>query len=165
MLEKHLVIGAPSPLCRTVTYNGGAGGLVTIGVGNEKLGQTEYKYLPFVPNGINTTPMQGLDVVSSNFTGCIMATYEKDGVRYVCHVSTGDNQDCKAEWTRLKAGYRNVLEFRPSDFIETNGQPFVACYGLITNDLQTLSITIVSGYNEQADRKISAIKKAKLLRP
>jgi hypothetical protein len=119
------------------------------------------KYLPFAKNGINWVESAGVDVISYNFTGCIMAVFTYQGIRRVCHVSTGSGQDCKAEWERIKKLSTNVFEFRPSDFIDTKGASFNGCYGLITNDLRTYSITIV---RDNAGLKISSIKKAHLLR-
>lgn len=119
------------------------------------------KYLPFAKNGINWIEPTGLDVISYNFTGCIMAAFTYQGIRRICHVSTGDGQDCMAEWERIKKLSTNVFEFRPSDFIDTKGGAFVGCYGLITADLKTYSITIVS---ENSKLKIASIKLAKLLR-
>jgi hypothetical protein len=119
------------------------------------------KYLPFVKNGINWVGSAGSDVISYNFTGCIMATFTYQGIRRVCHVSTGAGQDCKAEWERIKKLSTNVFEFRPSDFIDTKGGAFAGCYGLITADLRTYSITIV---RKNAKLTIASIKMARLLR-
>ena len=79
------------------------------------------KYLPFVKNGINWVESEGVDVISYNFTGCIMAVFTYQGIRRVYHVSTGVGQDCKAERERIKSVSTNVFEFRPSDFIDTKG--------------------------------------------
>jgi len=70
-------------------------------------------YLPFAANGINYVESQGKDVISYNFTGCIMAAYTKGGTRRVCHVSTGDGQDCKAEWDSIKGQSSDIVAFKP----------------------------------------------------
>jgi len=103
----------------------------------------DHKYLPFVPNGINFVATTGKDVISYNFTGCTMATYVHNGVRKVCHVSTGKGQDCKAEWDRIKGESTNVKEFKPSDYIKTKGLAFAGCYGIITSDDKCYSVTVV----------------------
>jgi hypothetical protein len=164
MIETLLRVGAPSPLIVSGTVGGGGGTLCTSDVQLATLGAVRYRHLPFVVNGINCVDAGGLDVVSYNFTGCIMAAY-KDGANFrVCHVSTGDGQDCKDEWNRIKAGSSAVFEFKPSDFVETGGGAFLGCYGLITSDLQTWSITVVQNAVQNGSPKISAIKKARLLR-
>ena len=95
--------------------------------------QSEHKglYLPFVPNGINYVDSQGLDVISFNFSGCIMAVYEFNGSRRVCHVSTGVGQDCKLEWDRIKGLSQNARQFLPHEGIELVPH-YSGCYGLIT---------------------------------
>jgi hypothetical protein len=120
------------------------------------------RYVPFAKNGINwVEQLANQDVISYNFTGCIMAVFTQNGVRRVCHVSTGAGQDCLAEWQRIKRLSTNVFEFRPSDYIETKGGAFVGCYGLITGDLRGYSITIVLMNNAL---KIASIKQMRLLR-
>lgn len=76
-------------------------------------------YLPFAANGINYTESQGKDVISFNFTGCIMAAYTTPaGSRRVGHVSTGGGQDCLGEWARIKAASSQVLAFKPHLFAD-----------------------------------------------
>ena len=104
-------------------------------------------YLPFVANGINYVESQGKDVLSYNFTGCIMATYTTaGGSRRVCHVSTGSGQDCLGEWATIKGGARNVLAFKPHLFadiqaMQKTGQAF-SCFGLITATGDCYSIAV-----------------------
>ena len=143
---------------------GGGGKICSRGAKKVTNGSMNYKYLPFSVNAINSVAMEGVDVISYNFTGCLMAAFKEGGTFKVCHVSTGAGQDCKAEWEKLKKGFTNVFEFRPSDFIETKGGAFAGCYGLITSDLRTYAITVVqaSGSNQ---RTIAAITMAHLLRP
>ena len=142
----------------------GEGGLCSIDVETLSLGIHRYKYLPFAKNGINCVATEGLDVVSYNFTGCIMAVFDDQGTRKVCHVSTGEGQDCKEEWQRIKGRSFNVFEFRPSDFIDAKGRAFAGCYGLITSDLQTYAITVVSPLIHGGPPEIASIAKAHLLR-
>ena len=164
MLEKLLRVGAPSPLLITPSSMGGAGTVCTQDVQVATLGGVTYKHLPFVVNGINSVDAGGCDVVSYNFSGCIMATYKSGGAMRVCHVSTGDGQDCKDEWNRIKAASTSVFEFKPSDFVETGGAALLGVYGLITADLQTYAITVVQNAVQGGGAKIAAITKARLLR-
>lgn len=163
MLERVLVVGGDASWLPTEETMQGTGGLCSSGdtVGNQ--GGVAFRYLPFAKNGINCVASQGLDVISYNFTGCLMGVFKhNDGVVKVCHVSTGNGQDCKDEWQQVKAASTNVFEFRPSDFIDANGQAFEGCYGLITNDLRTYSITVAR--SKTGARTIAAIKMAHLLR-
>ena len=164
MIENLLRVGAPSPLLVTASLLGGNGTTCTRDVQTTTLGTATYKHLPFVVNGINSVDAGGLDVISYNFSGCIMAVYKQGGAFRVCHVSTGDGQDCKDEWNRIKAASSPVFEFRPSDFVETGGAALLGVYGLVTADLQTYAITVVQNAVQGGGPKISAITKARLLR-
>ncbi|MEO5688170.1 MAG: hypothetical protein ABIR54_12475 [Burkholderiaceae bacterium] len=164
MLEKLLRVGAPSPLPVTASSMGGAGSVCSRDVQVVTLGDVTYKHLPFVVNGINSVDAGGMDVVSYNFSGCIMAAYKVGGAFRICHVSTGDGQDCKGEWARIKAASNAVFEFKPSDFCETGGAALLGVYGLITADLQTYAITVVQNVVMHGGPKIAAITKARLLR-
>ena len=162
MLETLLHVGAPSWLPTAESGQAGAGTLCSIDV-QHGIHNGKHKYLPFVPNGINWVASQGEDVISYNFTGCIMATFKEGGIVKVCHVSTGKGQDCKAAWDAVKARSTNVFEFKPSDAIEANGGAFAGCYGLITSDLRTYSITVVRPA-QGTGLKVASIKPAHLLR-
>lgn len=137
----------------------GSGTLCQIGITNAKYYGA--KYVPFVKNGINWIEQGEYDVISYNFTGCLMAAFTFEKKKRICHVSTGEGQDCLPEWRKIKAKSVNVFEFRPSDFIDAKGGAFNGCYGLITRSLQVYSITIVRG-NEGL--KIASIVPARLLR-
>ena len=164
MLERLLTVGAPSPLLTAGAMGAGNGTACSRDVRTATLGACSYKYLPFVVNGINSVDAGGLDVVSYNFSGCIMAVYKSGGAFRVCHVSTGDGQDCKAEWDRIKGASTSVFEFKPSDFVETGGAALLGVYGLITSDLQTYAITVVQNAVGGGGPKVAAITKARLLR-
>jgi hypothetical protein len=144
MLEHKARVGAPNffQVPQLQNMPRGNGSLCSTGILQcQAFYQESYKFLPFVPNGINWVAAQGQDVISAPFSGCIMAAYEDGGVRKVCHVSTGNELgDCKATWNALKAEYSNVLEFRPSDFIENT--PHSRCYGLLTADLKVYTILV-----------------------
>lgn len=169
MLESLVRVGAPSFFPYSPTVAGGAGGLCSINVVNG-VANGAGKFIPFVANAINYVATQGQDVISAHFTGCIMASFDDNGIRKVCHVSTGsDFGDCKPAWDALKKNYTNVFEFRPSDFIGST--PHSKCYGLITADLQMYTIlvqpkrvSIGGNASAAADEQFVQITKARPLR-
>lgn len=110
-----------------------------------------FLYIPFVPNEINfaTLPSNvNFDVLSYNFSGCIMAVcVDKCGILKACHVSTGAGQDCIPLWNQIKSNVYRFMEFKPSDYIKVPIiRPLLGCYGLITgniNAIRCFSITVV----------------------
>ena len=145
MLEKYLAKGMAASWLPT--HEGGQNGTgAEISVGTKEVKGGEGIYLPFVPNGINYVETQGKDVISFNFSGCIMAAYTVNGSRRVCHVSTGSQQDCKAAWENIKKGAKDVKEFRPHEHIDTDTLQKVGsykgCYGLITAEGKCYAITV-----------------------
>lgn len=162
MLESILAVGQPAELPTHEAPNKGSGGLCQIGVTpNLHRGAV---YLPFAPNGINWVKQETNDIVSWNFTGCIMAAFTFENIKRVAHISTGAGQDCLPQWAKIKEKSTNVFEFKPSDFIETKGKSFVGCYGLITPHLDVYSITIITEDNN-ITFKVASIVKARLLQP
>ncbi|MEA9787119.1 MULTISPECIES: hypothetical protein [Xanthomonas] len=161
MLEKIIKVGDDASwLPREEGGQTGSGGLIELTTPREV--EFAAKYLPFIPNAISAVSSGGLDVISYNFSGCLMAVYNaQDGRRMVCHVSTGDGQDCRNAWSQIRSTSTHVFQFRPSEHIETKGSALAGCYGLITNDLQSLAITVVVGRDGRS-RSISAIKKMRL---
>ncbi|MEL6110039.1 MAG: hypothetical protein AAFU85_28845 [Planctomycetota bacterium] len=160
-IENLLNVGDPCPFPTAEGEATGAGTQCNHGVQDESLSGQRYWYLPFVPNGINYVNAQGRDVVSYNFTGCLMVAYSFGGSQRVAHVSTGKGQDCLGSWADVKAQSKNVFEFRPSDFIDTGGGAFGGCYGIITSDLKTYAVTVT---RDSAGVKIAKVTMAHLLR-
>lgn len=141
MLEALVKVGAPSFFPYVSTIGGGTGGLCPHSQGVVNVLNGQHKFLPYVANGINWVTMDGQDVISANFSGCIMAAYKENGIAKVCHISTGDGYgDCKAAWDALKANYTNVIQFKPSDFIFNT--PHERCYGLITSNMQMYTVLV-----------------------
>lgn len=133
----------------------GDGTLCQIGIS-----QTLYlgaKYVPFVPNGINWVAQGNSDVISSRFTGCIMAAFTHEGIRKVCHISTGAGQDCKEEWEKIKSSSFRISEFKPSNYISTGGHAFVNCLGLITLNNRAYAITVVNKDGQNIVSKIKSV--------
>ena len=66
-------------------------------------------------------------------------------------------------------GFTNVFEFRPSDFV--GDTPHLWCYGLITSDLQMVSILVgvksiplPQGGATKSDPQVVKVVKGRLLR-
>lgn len=161
MLEKIIKVGDDADWLPTDEGGRqGTGGLIELA--DTKVVEFAAKYLPFIPNAISAVNSEGLDVISYNFTGCLMSVFSGlNGRRLVCHVSTGEGQDCKDAWSQIRGASANVFEFRPSEYIETMGGSFSGCYGLITTDYQALAITVVRSHDGQS-RSISAVKKMRV---
>lgn len=79
-----------------------------------------FRLLPYAQGAINYCELMGRDVISAYFSGCIMARYKRDGAWRVCHVSTGDPNDCKDKWEQIKAedGVTDVSEFKPHENVD-----------------------------------------------
>lgn len=117
---------------------------------NETHNGNNYFYIPFVPNGINCVDVPNIgpfEVLSSLFSGCIMAIIEdRRGIMKVCHVSTGAGQDCKHDWEILKSNARRFIEFKPSDYVIAHPEGVRYCDGIISsngNNIECFSLTIV----------------------
>lgn len=156
MLEKLLQKGMAANWLPTNEAGArGDGKEMSKGIEELKVQSGKGIYLPFAPNGINFVESQGKDVISYNFTGCIMAAYTKGGQRRVAHVSTGAGQDCKSEWNSIAKTASSVLAFKPHEAanigeLQKAGQAF-NCYGLITANGDCFSIVVggkLSGANK-----------------
>jgi hypothetical protein len=169
MLETVLTAGTdPTWLPTAEAQTTGTGTLCSHDVQNG-IYQGNHKYLPFAPNGINWVAQQGQDVISYPFSGCIMAVFEYGGARRVCHVSTGQGQNCTTEWERIKGLSVNVFEFKPAEFVDITALNkewgYGGCYGLITSDLRTYTITIGRRNDGTDGRSVRKVTTARLLRP
>ena len=107
---------------RTITVEGGA-----IGKG--------FVYLPYTKSRINFVQTE-LAVMSSYFTGCVMAKFEMDGKTCVAHVDSEWNN----EWIALQQVNRLICEFNPSRYfcLQAPNVPVSAfakgatdCFGII----------------------------------
>jgi hypothetical protein len=90
-----------------------------------------FRLLPYAQGAINYCEPMGLNVISAYFSGCIMARYKRNGSWRVCHVSTGEANDCKNKWNEIKAEstVSEVTEFKPHNHV-TGGNKIL---GLITS--------------------------------
>lgn len=161
MLETKLGKGKKVNWLPAPANQEGTGGECNKGVELKKTPDgKDYIFLPYAGNGINYTEAQGKDVISCPFSGCIMATYKKNGSRRVCHVSTGaDFGDCKKEWETVKGEATEVKEFKPFDkqrdsliseglikaAFKEKGPTSWSIYGLITSDEKLYSVIVLNG--------------------
>lgn len=161
MLEKYLQKGMAANWLPTKQLASGSGTGGEQSTQPEEVKGGEGIYLPFVANGINYVESQGKDVISFNFTGCLMATYVKGGARRVAHISTGADQDCKAAWETIAAASSNVKVFKPDDFGDiatvAKTQQGWNCYGLITANGDCYSIVAGGMMNDSVNAKKNII--------
>ena len=89
-------------------------------VENNKTSAVLINFMPHAPGGVNYFETNG-DVISGNFTGCIMSTYRVGGKRRVAHVHTGTdagaNRCCKTFMKGLLKmhSYTSINNFKPFD--------------------------------------------------
>jgi len=76
------------------------------------LGRSNIIMLPYRPGQINATRMKGEEVISGEFTGCIMTTFNNDGVRMCAHVCTQQGYTRRQDWNEIKGSgvYSDVIE-------------------------------------------------------
>ena len=75
MLEMSTRKGMYQEAWPTAEASAGKGYEKKEGIITLKRNGTNYYYVPFAKNGINYTVANNEDVISYNFTGCIMAAY------------------------------------------------------------------------------------------
>lgn len=146
MIENHIFEGQQLnflPVCGHV--NARPNDPVFCSVGIIQISPTCF-FLPYVPNHINyLVSATRVDVISFPFTGCIMASYELNGLFFYCHVST---PSCNLHWAQYKFNQAiNPIEFKPSDVLLTTPVGNTS-YGLITSNNEKYSI-VVEQINQQ----------------
>lgn len=68
-----------------------------------------FKFLKWVPGRVTVTPLDG-PVLSGPMSGCILFSYQQNGIQKLAHVGTEDNpqsagtKEAKAAWKRIVAG-------------------------------------------------------------
>ena len=85
-------------------------------IGNGK-GQS-IVFIPHVPNMVNFyEPLQNEDIMSANFTGCVMSTYKVNDKRRIGHVHTGEGISCRpAMKNEIETGGLTIIKtFKPYD--------------------------------------------------
>lgn len=61
------------------------------------------RILPYRTQMINEIPMEGKEVISGPFTGCVMSLYNRGGVRTVGHVDTNPDTTQRAAYSALQS--------------------------------------------------------------
>ena len=139
-LINFIKIGEPMPpgVPNITAPRRGNGGFDSVGI--VRRDSDECVFVPYQPNGINRCELHtNYNVISSGFTGCLMALWqEQDGRYYVGHVGTGADGDCSSFWNNRKENGSITWynEFKPSDYIRPmpSGYAFSTCYALYSFD-------------------------------
>ena len=108
----------------------------------DKTSTANCTYLPYAPGAINYVNPQGVDVLSSRFTGCWLAKYKVGGEVRVAHVAT---PECNDLWAKMQSqsGFELICAFKPTDIVDTKQQISMLnkaklngslIIGVITND-------------------------------
>lgn len=114
-------------------------------------------FMPHTPGGVNYFETNG-DVMSGNFTGCIMSTYRVGGKRRVAHVHTGTDAGadrcCKVFMKNLlkTQSHTSINNFKPFDGNRDGARGIDICmrsqfgangcvtFGLVTSNNKPYSI-------------------------
>lgn len=125
-----------------------------------KMRQIDFLFLPYAQGSINYCEPQGKDVLSAYFSGCIMARYKRNGSWRVCHVSTGEPNDCKDKWDRIKnePEVSDVSEFKPHERVDAS-----KILGLITNTGNRYAIGCKSIQNPKGGKMLLEVIKVVLV--
>ncbi|MBL4798814.1 MAG: hypothetical protein JKY50_15465 [Oleispira sp.] len=89
-------------------------------IDSDRTTAAKINFMPHTPGGVNYYETNG-DVMSGNFTGCVMSTYQVGGKRRVAHVHTGTdagpNRCCKTFMKGLIAqpSHTSLNNFKPFD--------------------------------------------------
>jgi hypothetical protein len=71
------------------------------------------KILPYVPNSINVVGAGGDEVISGEFTGCVMSLFRHDGLLKCAHVDTNKDTSQRKAYETLKGstGFQLIAEY------------------------------------------------------
>ena len=114
-------------------------------IGNGK-GQS-IVFIPHVPGMVNFyEPLGNEDVMSGNFTGCVMATYKVNDKRRIGHVHTGPGGCCRpAMKHEIETGLNLIKNFKPYD----DGNDFNWFHDNVGYDSNFTTFGVVTAKNEQ----------------
>ena len=68
------------------------------------VGEFAVKILPYRPGKVASQPIAGSEVISGEFTGCVMATYNDGQALFAAHVDTNKDTSQRAAWDTQKGG-------------------------------------------------------------
>ena len=83
---------------------------------NYRFLRLDYACVIYIADGIAVVASNGIDTLSSGFSGCYMASFRHNGIRYVAHIPTPNNS-IKTSWN-LAVKNRiidNVVLFKPTE--------------------------------------------------
>jgi hypothetical protein len=117
MLSNHLTIGTKI-LGLSALINSGRPGFDgcyrIVSIGSTKAleffdrapgsGECAVKILPYRPGKVASQPIAGGDVISGEFTGCVMATYNDGQALFAAHVDTNKDTSQRDAWNTQKGG-------------------------------------------------------------
>ena len=99
----------------------GVGGATAIEFFDRPPGNGEHpvRILPYRTNMIASAALAGRDVISGEFTGCVMASFKEDLALHVGHVDTNAKTSQRAAWdARKAAGLEVVSEYATTGKIQ-----------------------------------------------
>jgi|GEM_PF-2284121 len=72
-------------------------------------GEHAVTILPYRSGKIAQAPLGGGEVISGEFTGCVMATFREGGSLFAGHVDTNKDTSQRANWDARKAGGAEMI--------------------------------------------------------
>ena len=114
-------------------------------IGNGK-GQS-IVFIPHVPGMVNFyEPLQNEDIMSGDFTGCVMSTYKVNDKRRIGHVHTGGDTGCRLAMKHaLETGLTLIKAFKPYD----DGEDFALYKENSRHSCNFRTFGVVTAKNEQ----------------
>lgn len=114
-------------------------------IGNGK-GQS-IVFIPHVPGMVNFyEPLQNEDIMSGDFTGCVMSTYKVNDKRRIGHVHTGGDTGCRLAMKHaIETGLTLIKAFKPYD----DGEDFALYKENSRHSCNFRTFGVVTAKNEQ----------------
>ena len=83
---------------------------------NYRFLRLDYACVIYIADRIAVVASNGIDTLSSGFSGCYMASFRHNGIRYVAHIPTPNNS-IKTSWNRAVKNLiiDNVVLFKPTE--------------------------------------------------
>ena len=83
---------------------------------NYRFLRLDYACVIYIADRIAVVASNGIDTLSSGFSGCYMASFRHNGIRYVAHIPTPNNS-IKTSWNRAVKNriIDNVVLFKPTE--------------------------------------------------
>lgn len=104
--------------------------------GNPGPGQRPVKILPYRSGHIAKALMGGGEVISGEFTGCVMATFKEGANNYAGHIDTNKDTSKRADWDTQKSsgGVELLSEYDTTGKLQPeHGRAIILCVADGTN--------------------------------